>query len=79
MCSLPQTDGGAGKKMDGTALLYVTAILDDDLTPIAANRGKRAYIHVFSDDDIAGDGSLWVYKGRGIDRRPVSVKFVEHN
>jgi hypothetical protein len=74
-----KTDSSAGEEMDCTALLYITTVFDDDLTPIPTDRSKGAYIHIFPDDDITGNSRLRMYKSRRIDHWPMPFKFVEHN
>jgi hypothetical protein len=48
--------------MYGTVFLNVTTIFYDDLAPVTPDGGSRAHIHIFANDDIAGDNSLRVYE-----------------
>jgi hypothetical protein len=73
-----QQNSYSRKHMYRTVFLHVTAILDNDLSPVAPQGTAGPYIHVPADHHVAGNGCLWMNKGRFMDYRFYAVEFVKH-
>jgi hypothetical protein len=65
--------------VDGTILLHIAAIFNNDGSPIATQGGAGAYITIFSDDDIAGNCRLWMHKGTGMYNGLYALEGIKHN
>jgi hypothetical protein len=46
--------------MNDAILLHIATIFDDDATPITTQRGARTDIAIFPNDNIPGNGRLWM-------------------
>jgi hypothetical protein len=64
--------------MNGTVLLHIAAVFENNASPIATKGGTRSDIAILSNDHIAGDGGKRVNKRGFVYHGLISFKCIDH-
>ena len=78
MCPFFQYNPYPREHMNGTILLHVAAVLQNDLSPVAAQSGTWTDVTILSDGNSTGYDGLRMYKSGWMNDGFVAVEFVEH-
>jgi hypothetical protein len=64
--------------MNGTILLHIYSILQDDLPPVTTYGSPGSNVTIFANNHITGNSRLRMYEAGGMDYWYVVFEFVDH-